>query len=156
LLRPLITELAARQGCAGRLAQVLLILSGGNRICVFDQGGYRLIWQGQGRGKADGLDELIQLSRGSDLVPRLDPEQMMCLGDSFGPGGIDCAVAGKVGIVVNAGPHVPGMPGAFVNLGGGYRRTVEMFTNATALCVPGHAPPGCRGTTGRRAMGPGL
>ena len=139
LLRPLITELVARQGCAGQLAQVLLILSGGNQICVFDQGGYRLIWQGQGRDKADGLDELIQLSRASDLVPRLDPEQMMYLDDSFGPGGIDCAVAGKVGIVVNVGPHVPGMPGAFVNLGGG--------TGGPSRCSPTRPPPCARRAT---------
>ena len=111
LLRPLIAELVARQGSAGRLAQVLLILSGGNQIGVFHQGGYRLIWQGQGQDKGDGVDELIRLSHASDLVPHLDPEQMMYLGDSFGASGIDRAVAGKVGIVVNVGPHAPGHAG---------------------------------------------
>ena len=50
LLRPLIAELVARHGGAGRLAQVLLILDGGNQISVFDQGGYRLAWQGAGPG----------------------------------------------------------------------------------------------------------
>jgi hypothetical protein len=39
LLGPLIAELVARQGCADRLAQVLLILSAGNQIGVFHQGG---------------------------------------------------------------------------------------------------------------------
>ena len=86
LLRPLIAELVARRSCAGRLVQVLLILSGGNQIGVYDQGGYRLIWQGQGRDKAGGLDELIQLSHASDLVPRLDPGQMMYLGDALRSG----------------------------------------------------------------------
>jgi hypothetical protein len=56
LLRPLIADLVARHGCAGRLAQMLLILSGGNQISVFQHGGYRLIWQGQGRDKGDGVD----------------------------------------------------------------------------------------------------
>ena len=149
LLRPLIAELVAGQGWPDRLAQVLLILSAGNQISVFHQGGYRLIWQGQGRDKGDGLDELIRLSRAGDLVPRLDPEQMMYLGDSFGPGRIDRPVAGKAGIVVNVGPHAPGMPGTFVNLGGGYRRTAEVFTAAAdALSMPGHAP---RAAAGQQA-----
>ncbi len=151
LLRPLIAELVARQGTAGRLAQVLLILSGGNQIGVFHQGGYRLIWQGQGQDKGDGVDELIRLSHASDLVPHLDPEQMMYLGDSFGASGIDRAVAGKVGIVVNVGPHAPDVPGKFVNLGGGFMRTVEVFTTAAgALGASGHTPrlpPGGRPTT---------
>ena len=146
LLRPLIAELVARRGCAGLLAQVLLILSAGNQISVFHQGGYRLIWHGQGRDKGGGLDELIRLSQASDLVPHLDPRQMMYLGDAFGVGGIDRAVAGKAGIVVNVGPHAPGMPGTFVNLGGGYRRTVEMFTAATAaLQARGQARPAAAG-----------
>jgi len=55
-------------------------------------------------------------------------------------------VAGKAGIVVNVGPHAPGMPGTFVNLGGGYRRTVEMFTAATAaLQARGQARPAAAG-----------
>jgi hypothetical protein len=142
LLRPLIAELVACHGCAGRLAQVLLILSGGNEISVFHQGGYRLVWQGQGRDKGDGVDELIWLSHASDLVPQLDPGQMMYLGDAFGPGGIDRPVAGKVGVVVNVGPHVPGMPGTFVNLGGGFTRTVGVLSAAAgALRASGRAPP---------------
>ena len=55
-------------------------------------------------------------------------------------------MAGKAGIVVNVGPHAPGMPGTFVNLGGGYRRTVEMFTAATAaLQARGQARPAAAG-----------
>ena len=146
LLRPLIAELVARHGSAGRLAQVLPILAGGNQISVFQHGGYRVIWQGQRRDKADGLDVLIRLSHASDLVPHLDPGQMMYLGDSFGAGGADRAVAGKVGVVVNVGPHVPGTPGKFVDLGGGYTRTVDVFTTATgALQMPGHMPPATDG-----------
>lgn len=142
LLRPLITELVACHGYTARLAQVLLILSGGNQISVFDQGGYRLVWQGQGRDKGDGVDELIRLSRAGDLVPRLDPGQMMYLGDAFGPGGIDRPVAGKIGLVVNVGPHMPGMPRTFVNLGGGFTRTVGVLTAAAgALRASGRAPP---------------
>lgn len=141
LLRPLIAGLVACHGCADRLAQTLLILSGGNEISVFDQGGYRLVWQGQGRDKGDGVDELIRLSRAGDLVPRLDPGQMIYLGDAFGPGGIDRPVAGKVAVVVNVGPPTPAMPGTFVNLGGGFTRAVRVLTAAAgALRASGRVP----------------
>ena len=146
LLRPLIAELVARHGSAGRLAQVLLILAGGNQISVFHQGGYRVISQGQRRDKGDGLNELIRLSHASDLVAHLDPGQIMYLGDSFGAGGTDRAVAGKVGVVVNVGTRAPDTPGKFVDLGGGYMRTVDVFTTAAgALQLPGHAPPAASG-----------
>lgn len=146
LLRPLIAELAGRHGCAGRLAQVPLILDGGNQISAFDQGGYRLLWKGEGRDKGDGIDELIRLSDASDLLPHLDPGQMMYLGDSFGAGGTDRAVAGKAGLVVNVGPHAPAMPGTFVNLGGGFTRTLDMLTAATAaLHGTGHVLPAAAG-----------
>jgi len=113
-----------------------------DKISVFHQGGYRLVWQGQGRNKGDGVDELIWLSHASDLVPQLDPGQMMYLGDAFGPGGIDRPVAGKVGVVVNVGAHMPGMPGTFVNLGGGFTRTVGVLSAAAgALRASGRAPP---------------
>ncbi len=142
LLRPLIARLVACHGCAARLAQVLLILYGGNEISVFDRGGYRLVWQGQGRDKGDGVDELIRLSRASDLVPQLDPGQMIYLGDAFGPGGIDRPVAGKVAVVVNVGLHMPAMPGTFVNLGGGFTRAVGVLTAAAgALRASGRVPP---------------
>jgi hypothetical protein len=141
LLRPLTAELAARHGSAARLAQALLILSAGNQISVFHQGGYRLMAQGQGRDKADGVAELIRLSRASDLILPLDPHQIIYLGDAFGAGGIDRPVAGKVGMVVNVGPRMPGMPGTFVNLGGGFTRTVQILTAAAdALRASGHAP----------------
>jgi hypothetical protein len=141
LLRPLIAGLAAGQCSVGRLAQVVLILSEGNQISVFHQGGYRLICRREGRDKGDGVDELIRLSHASDLVPHLDPEKMMYLGDSFGAGGIDRPVAGKIGLVVNVGPPVPDMPGKFVNLGGGFLRTVSVFTSAAdALRAAGRAP----------------
>jgi hypothetical protein len=120
LLRPLIAGLVAGHSCAGRLAQAWLILSGGNQISAFQHGGYRLIWQGEGRDKGDGVDELIRVSQACGLVPHLGPEEMVYVGDSFGPGGIDRPVAGKVRVVVNVGPHAPGLPGTFMNLGGGF------------------------------------
>ncbi len=141
LLRPLTAELAARHGCVARLAQMLLILAGGNEISVFHQGAYRLMAQGQGRDKGDGVDELIRLSHASDLILPLDRQQIMYLGDAFCAGGIDRPVAGKVGVVVNVGPRVPGMPGTFVNLGGGFTRTVQVLTVAAeALRASGRAP----------------
>ncbi len=141
LLRPLTAELAARHGCAARLAQTLLILAGGNEISVFHQGAYRLMAQGQGRDKGDGVDELIRLSHVSDLILPLNRQQIMYLGDAFGAGGIDRPVASKVGVVVNVGPRVLGMPGTFVNLGGGFTRTVQVLTAAAgALRASGRAP----------------
>jgi hypothetical protein len=146
LLRPLIADLVGGHGSAGQLAQVLLILSGGNQINVFHQGGYLLAFQGEGRDKGDGVDELIRLSHADDLVPDLDPGQMMYVGDSFGAGGIDRPVAGKVGVVVNVGPQISDMPGKFVNLGGGFMRTVSVFAAvAEALRASGRAPPPAAG-----------
>jgi Calcineurin-like phosphoesterase len=146
LLRPLIAGLVASHGSAGRLAQVLLILSGGSEISVFHRGGYRLVSRRQGRDKGGGIDELARLSQTCDLVPHLDPEQMAYVGDAFGADGIDRAVAGKVGLVVNVGPHAPGMPGKFVNLGGGFTRTVDVLTTVAAeLRVTGCAPPAATG-----------
>ena len=50
-------------------------------------------------------------------------------------------MAGKAGIVVNVGPPVPGMPGTFVNLGGGFTRTARILTAAAeALRACGHTP----------------
>jgi hypothetical protein len=141
LLRPLIADLVGGHGSAGQLAQVLLILSGGNQINVFHQGGYRQAFQREGRDKGDGVDELIRLSHVGDLVPHLDPRRMMYIGDSFGAGGIDRPVVGKVGIVVNVGPQTPGMAGRFVNLGGGFVRTIDVFTAAAdALRASGRTP----------------
>jgi hypothetical protein len=97
--------------------------------------------QRQGPDKGDGVEELIRLSRASDLIRPLDPHQIMYLGDAFGAGGIDRPVAGKAGIVVNVGAPVPGMPGTFVNLGGGFTWTARILTAAAeALRACGRAP----------------
>ncbi|MGH9260353.1 MAG: hypothetical protein ACRD08_10735, partial [Acidimicrobiales bacterium] len=68
--------LAAELGADGHLLRnVPLILSGGNEICVFEEGAYRLLHRSQGRTKADGVDELARMSQQTDVLPwnHLDP-----------------------------------------------------------------------------------
>jgi hypothetical protein len=70
---------------------VLLILSGGNEIYVFEKGAYRLLHRSQGRTKADGVDELVRLPKQTDVLPwnDLDPHRLMHLGDPTSWEGID-------------------------------------------------------------------
>ena len=126
------------------LRNVPLILSGGNEIYVFEEGAYRLLHRSQGRTKADGLDELVRLSTQTEVLPwkDLDPHQLMYLGDSYSVGGIDESMAGTVGIVINVGEPIFGIPGRFLNLVGGYRRAIDLFAIATAtLKSSGRAKP---------------
>lgn len=139
MVRGFVTEL----GVDGHLLRnVLLILSDGNEIYVFEEGAYRLLHRSQGRTKADGVDELVRLSQQTDVLPwnDLDPHQLMYLGDSYSVGGIDESMAGTVGIVINVGEPILGMPGRFLNLVGGYRRAIDVFATA-ALKDSGRAKP---------------
>jgi hypothetical protein len=141
VVRGFVTEL----GVDGHLLRnVLLILSDGNEIYVFEEGAYRLLHRSQGRTKADGVDELVRLSQQTDVLPwnDLDPHQLMYLGDSYSVGGIDESMAGTVGIVINVGEPISGMPGRFLNLVGGYRRAIDVIAIATAaLKDSGRAKP---------------
>src|SRR4029453_1340646 len=58
LLRPLIIELGPRSPL---LASVLLVLSGGNEIYVFEDGAYRLI-RSTAKGTSEGFEALVRLS----------------------------------------------------------------------------------------------
>jgi hypothetical protein len=143
VVRGLVAELGAERHL---LRNVPLILSGGNEIYVFEEGAYRLLHRSEGRTKADGVGELVRLSQQTGVLPwnDLDPHQLIYLGDSYSVGGIDESMAGTVGIVINVGEPISGMPGQFLNLVGGYRRAIDVFAIATAaLKDSGRAkPPG--------------
>jgi hypothetical protein len=133
LLRPLIIELGPRSRL---LASVLLVLSGGNEIYVFEDGAYRLVSSNTSQDTAAGFDALVRLSREQRFpsVPELHPEGVAYIGDSSSaPAGIDHAMAGRVGIVINVGDALLEMPGqSIVNLHRGYLRTIDLIITASA------------------------
>jgi len=132
LLRPLIVELGPRSRV---LANVLLVLSGGNEIYIFQDGAYRLVSRSTGAAKAAGFDGLVRLSRERRYpsVPELDPETMVYLGRSSGPAGIDSAMAGRVGLVINVGDAMLDTPAQpIINLHRGYLRTIDLIVAASA------------------------
>lgn len=132
LLRPLIVELGPRSRV---LANVLLVLADGNEIYVFQDGAYRLVSRSTGAHKAAGFDALVRLSeeRRYPSVPELDPENMVYLGRSSGPAGIDSAMAGRVGLVINVGDAMLDTPGQpLINLHRGYLRTIDLIVAASA------------------------
>jgi hypothetical protein len=133
LLRPLIIELGPRSRL---LASVLLVLSGGNEIYVFEDGAYRLVSRNTGKDTSEGFDALVRLSREKRFpsVPELHPERVVYIGDSSSaPAGIDHAMAGRVGSVINVGDALLEMPGqSIVNLHRGYLRTIDLIVTASA------------------------
>ena len=132
LLRPLIVELGPR---SRTLANVLLVLSGGNEIYVFQDGAYRLVCRSVGRNKFGGFDALVRLSRERrySSVPDLDPEEIVYISRSSAPAGIDPEMAGRVGIVIDVGDAMLERPGqSIVNLHRGYLRTIDLIVAASA------------------------
>jgi hypothetical protein len=132
LLRPLIVELGPRSRV---LANVLLVLSGGNEIYVFQDGAYRLVSRSAGKDKSQGFDALVKLSRDGRYpsIPELDPEKVVYIGRSSAPAGIDPAMAGRVGIVINVGDAMLETPGqAIINLHRGYLRAIDLIVLASA------------------------
>jgi hypothetical protein len=58
---------------------------------------------------------------------------MIYIGDSSAPAGIDHAIAGRVGIVINVGDALLEMPGqSIINLHRGYLRTIDLIITASA------------------------
>ena len=132
LLRPLINELGPRSRL---LANVPLVLAGGNEIYVFHDGAYRLVSKITGNHASKGFDALVKLSRERRVpsVPEIDPEKVIYLGDSSDLAGLDQSMAGRVGIVINVGDAMLEMPGqSIVNLHRGYLRTIDVIIAATA------------------------
>ena len=114
---------------------MLLVLSGGNEIYVFQDGAYRLVSRSTGKDTSEGFDALVRLSRERRFpsVPELDPESVVYIGDSSAPAGIDHAMAGRVGIVINVGDAMLEMPGqSIINLHRGYLRTIDLIITASA------------------------
>jgi hypothetical protein len=119
LLRPLIGELGPRSLL---FANVLLILSGGAKVFAAEDGAYRLMSNRAGRAASEALNALS----------RLDPERMAYIGDSLAPRGLDHALAGRVGTVIDVGDAVLATPGeAINNLHRSYLRTIEVIAAAT-------------------------
>jgi hypothetical protein len=131
LLRPLIVQLGARSPL---LSRVLLILSGGTEIVAFEDGAYRRIARGASRSRSEGFDMLVGLSkeRRAQGMPVLDAAGTVYIGDSTAAGGIDRALAGRVGIAIDIGDAIPETPGRpVVGLHHSYRRTMDMIVSAT-------------------------
>jgi hypothetical protein len=132
LLRPLMIALGPR---SRSLAGVLLVLSGGNEIYVFEDGAYRLVSETANKNMSEGFDALVRISRERRYasVPELHPETAVYIGNSSAPAGIQHAMADRVGIVINVGDallDVPGRP--IINLHRGYLRTIDVIITATA------------------------
>ena len=133
LLRPLIIELGPRSRL---LASVLLVLSRGNEVYVFEDGAYRLVSKNTGQDTSAGFDALVRLSREKRFpsVSELHPERAVYIGDSSSaPAGIDPAMADRVGSVINVGDALLEMPEqSIINLHRGYLRTIDLIITASA------------------------
>jgi hypothetical protein len=132
LLMPLIVELGPRSRV---LANVLLVLSGGNEIYIFQDGAYRLVSRSSSKDKSEGFDALVRLSRERRYpsVPELDPEEVVYIGRSSAPAGIDAEMAARVGIVINVADAMLERPGqSIINLHREYLRTIDLIVAASA------------------------
>jgi len=132
LLRPLMIALGPR---SRSLAGVLLVLSGGNEIYVFEDGAFRLASRSSGKNTSEGFDALVRLSRERRYasIPELHPETAVYIGNSSAPVGIHHAMADRVGIVINVSDALLDMSGQpIVNLHRGYLRTIDIIITATA------------------------
>jgi hypothetical protein len=88
-----------------------------------------------GRGKAEGFDALVRLSRERRYasVPELDFENVVYIGRSSAPVRIDPAMAHRAGLVINVGDAMLEMPGQpITNLHRGYLRTIALIVAACA------------------------
>jgi calcineurin-like phosphoesterase family protein len=132
LLRPLVVELGLHSRVLGN---VLLVLSGGREIYVWQDGAYRLVAGSTGKNKSEGFDALVRLSkeRRYPSLPELDPEEVVYIGRSSAPDGIDATMVDRVGLVINVGDAVLERPSqSIINLHRGYRRTIDLITAASA------------------------
>jgi hypothetical protein len=131
LLRPLLVALAPNTHL---LSQLLLSLSGGAEVFVFEDGAYQLI-AGEADLRSKGVDLLVKLSRDGriDRLPALDPAHMVYIGDSTAPGGFDPELADKSGIAIDVGDAIPeSSERPLLNVHHSYRRTIDTLMAATA------------------------
>lgn len=131
LLRPLVVKLGPRSRL---LENTLLILSGGAETFVFQDGAYRLLPACNGPDRAAAFDALVALSHEGSIpeMPRLDPPSAAYMGNSFVNGGIDHAMAARVGTTMNLGDAMLDGPDSIINLHRGYLHTIEVIAAATA------------------------
>jgi len=131
LLRPLIVELGPRSPL---LSNVVVMVSGGDAIFAFEDGAFRRIAKGVNRDGSGGLDVLgAESEERLEGMPVLDPANTVYIGDSTALGGIDPALAGKVGFVIDVGDAMPETAGEpLMGLHRSYRRTVDTIVTTTA------------------------
>jgi hypothetical protein len=131
LLRPLIVELGPHSPL---LSNVVLMLSEGSVVFAFEDGAFRRIANGASRGAAAGLDVLAADSKERPQgMPVLDPATTVYIGDSTAHGGIDTALAGHAGFVIDIGDAMPQTAGEpLAGLHHSYRRTIDMIVTTTA------------------------
>ncbi len=132
LLRPLIIELGSNSRL---LSQLLLSVSGGAELLVFEDGAYQVIASDTHRGRSEGFDLLVELSRNGRIrsVPALDPAGIVYIGDSTAVGSFDPTFAGKSGIAINVGDAIPeSSDRPLLNVHHSYRRTIDTLMAATA------------------------
>lgn len=131
-------SLIVRLGPLSRvLSNLLLVLSGGNEIYVFEGGAYRLVSRIADKDPSEGFDELVTLSRERRFpsVPEIDPLKAVYIGDSSTPAGLSHAMTGKVGFVIDVGDTTIKAQEQFVSrLHCAYLRMVDLIIAAsTAL-----------------------
>jgi hypothetical protein len=132
LLRPLIVQLGADSHL---LSQVLLILSGGTEIFVFEDGAYRLISSAARRNRSEGFGMLVRVSMEQHIqgMPVLDAADTVYIGDSTAPIGIDHSLAASVGLTIDVGDAIPETSGRpVVGFHHSYRRTIDTIVSAAA------------------------
>jgi hypothetical protein len=132
LLRPLLVALA---GNSHLLSQLLLSLSGGRELFVFEDGAYQLIMGDAHPSQSKGFDLLVKLSRDGLIngMRGLDPARMVYIGDSTAAGGFDPELAGKSGVAIDVGDAIPeSSKKPLLNVHHSYRRTIDTLTAATA------------------------
>jgi hypothetical protein len=131
LLRPLLVALAPNTHL---LSQLLLSLSGGAELFVFEGGAYRRIASDADRRRSKGFDLLVKLSRDGqiDSMPALNPARMVYIGDSTGAG-LDPELAGQSGVAIDVGDAIPeSSERPLLNVHHSYRRTIDTLMTATA------------------------
>ena len=141
LLRPLVVKLGPRSRLLG---DVLLILSGGAEIFMFQDGAYVRVSSAATRDSSGGFEVLVNLLKEGRLgLPALDPTSTAYIGDSRTPQRIDHAKARTVCVVIDVGDAMPTAAGRpIIDLHRSYRRTLAVIVAATAaLGESGSAAP---------------
>ena len=132
LLRPLIVELGPRSHL---LTRVLLVLSHGTEIFVFQDGAYRLMSSDATRNSSRSFDALVELAKEGRVegIPALDPSTVVYIADSAAPDRIDDAMANQVAVVIDVGHDTVGDTAKpILSFKRGYHRTIDVIVAATA------------------------